>query len=323
LVRDQSAGTRELLNVRVAARETVSDGVVSLSLTAADGGGLPAWTPGSHVDLVLSESLVRQYSLCGDPGDGATWRLGVLREKNGRGGSAYIHDRVEPGDVLQASAPRNHFVLSPAPSYLFIAGGIGVTPLLPMAAAAEDAGADWRLFYGGRRRRTMAFLDEVARYGDRVVVLPEDEVGQLDLPSLLGRAEPDTLVYCCGPEPLLAAVEEEWRGRPSGNLRVERFRAAAPSAEPMEERSFEMVLTQTGVTVTVGPGESVLEAAEEAGAFVLYSCSEGTCGSCETPVLEGLPDHRDLVLSDQQRRTNDRMMICVSRCLSDRLVLDL
>ena len=299
--------------------EPLAEGVRGLTLRAADGGELPAWQPGAHVDLRLAPDLVRQYSLCGDPADRHRWQVAVLREPDGRGGSRHVHERLSPGTRLDADGPRNHFELVASPAYLFIAGGIGITPILPMIAAAEAAGARWRLLYGGRRRTSMAFLDGLAGYGDRVSVRPQDTGGLLDL-SPLDRPQPGTLVYCCGPEPLLAAVEARCAGWPAGALRVERFTAPALSGP---EHDFDVLLAGSGRTVRVLAGVSILKAVEEAGVPVLSSCQEGTCGTCETGVLDGEPDHRDAVLTDAERAVGDVMMICVSRCRGERLTLDL
>ncbi len=218
--------------------------------------------------------------------------------------------------------PRNNFPLVPSAEYLFVAGGIGITPILPMVHQAEMLGADWRLLYGGRRRDSMAFLDELSQYGDRVDVRPQDESGLLPLATLLGTPQPETLIYCCGPEPLLAAVEQRCAGWPRGSLHVERF-APRPQGEPARAEAFEVVLEQSGLTLTVPPDRSILSVVEEAGIGVLSSCAEGTCGTCETGVLGGVPDHRDSVLSEDERQAGDCMMICVSRARGDRLVLDL
>jgi ferredoxin-NADP reductase len=229
---------------------------------------------------------------------------------------------LQIGDIVRVRGPRNNFLLVESPRYLFIAGGIGITPILPMIVAAEAAGAEWQLVYGGRQRASMAFLDELAPYGDRVSIQPQDETGLLDLDSLLGTPLDDTLVYCCGPEPLLAAVEERCSPWPRQSLHVERF-SAKPLTEPVRTEAFEVVLAQSELTLTVPPDRSILDVVEEAGVGVLSSCAEGTCGTCETPVLEGEPDHRDSVLDDDEKQANDCMMICVSRSCSSRLVLDL
>ncbi|MER6786797.1 PDR/VanB family oxidoreductase [Streptomyces sp. NPDC000658] len=299
-------------------RESAADGVLALTLRHPLGEPLPAWEPGAHVDVVLGPGLERQYSLCGDPADRAAWRIAVLREADGRGGSAHVHEQVRQGDKIRVRGPRNHFALRPAPRYRFIAGGIGITPLLPMLAAAEAAGADWSLLYGGRTRASMAFTGELAVYGDRVTVAPQDEAGLLDLGPVLDALPEDALVYCCGPGPLLDAVEERC---PPGALRVERFQAKERPAAQEEE--FEVELAQSGRTLTVAPGVSVLDAVRAAGVEVLFSCTEGTCGTCETDVLDGTPDHRDSVLSAGEREAGETMMICVSRCRGKRLVLDL
>ncbi|MCQ8193094.1 PDR/VanB family oxidoreductase [Streptomyces rugosispiralis] len=310
----------------VARREEVASDVVALTLRHPAGRDLPAWEPGAHLDLVLDAGPTRQYSLCGDPADRASWRIAVLRAPAGRGGSAQVHDTLTEGSTVRVRGPRNHFALRPAARYLFIAGGIGITPLLPMTAAAEAAGADWRLLYGGRTRASMAFADQLAdRHGDKVRLVPQDEEGPLDLvPYLTAPADPGTLVYCCGPEPLLQVAEEACRDWPEGSLRTERFQPRTDDAGAESAgRAFELVLTRSGLTLTVEPERSVLRTVEAAGVPVLYSCEQGTCGTCETDVVEGEVDHHDSVLTDEERASGETMMICVSRCLGPRLVLDL
>ncbi|MBI0299710.1 oxidoreductase [Streptomyces sp. PRKS01-29] len=310
----------------VARREEVASDVVALTLRHPAGRGLPAWEPGAHLDLLLDAGLTRQYSLCGDPADRASWRIAVLRAPAGRGGSARVHDTLAEGGTVRVRGPRNHFALRPAARYLFIAGGIGITPLLPMTAAAEAAGADWRLLYGGRTRASMAFADRLtSAYGDKVRLVPQDEEGLLDLaPYLAAPAGPGTLVYCCGPEPLLRVAEEACRDWPEGSLRTERFQPRTDDAgAEADSRAFELVLTRSGLTLTVEPERSVLRTVEAAGVPVLYSCEEGTCGTCETDVVEGEVDHHDSVLTDEERASGETMMICVSRCRGPRLVLDL
>ncbi|GAA3019123.1 PDR/VanB family oxidoreductase [Streptosporangium longisporum] len=307
------------LDLRVATKTRVADGVVALTLEHPDGGRLPDWTPGAHVDLVLPGGLTRQYSLCGDRWDPRTYRIGVLREPDGRGGSAYVHDVLAEGDTVAIGGPRNNFPLVPSERYLFVAGGIGITPLLPMIHQAELLDADWHLLYGGRTRASMAFADELARHGDRVTLAPQDERGPLDLPE---RPEPGTRVYCCGPAGLLEAVERRAAHWPAGSLRTERFTAGNGST-PARDEPFEVVLRRSGVSVTVTPDRSVLQAINDAGVGVLSSCRQGLCGTCETGVLEGVPDHRDALLDDAERAAGDSMFVCVSRSRSDRLVLDL
>jgi len=308
----------------VASRTTAADGVLQLQLVDDSGRSLPPWTPGAHIDLVLRDDVVRQYSLCGDPTDESSFTVAVLREPESRGGSAFIHDDLAEGDRLMVRGPRNHFPLVSAPRYRFVAGGIGITPLLPMIAEAEASGADWSLSYGGRSRASMAYLDRLASYGDRVQVFPADECGPLDLPVILREPRPGTLVYVCGPEGLLGAVETFCSGHwPDGALHLERFAAKQTESPTGGERSFELVLAGSGITLEVPPDRSVFDVIQDSGVSVLGSCHEGICGTCEQAVLEGEVDHRDSVLNETERAANDAMMVCVSRCLSDRLVLDL
>lgn len=309
------------LDVVLDGRRPVAEDVVLLTLRRPDGGPFPSWEPGAHVDLVLAPGLVRQYSLCGDPADRSVLQVAVLRERDGRGGSEHVHRRLAEGDRLAVRGPRNHFPLVAADRYLFIAGGIGITPIVPMLAAADASGADWRLVYGGRTRAAMAFRADLERaYGDRVSVRPQDETGLLDLDALLAEPDERTAVYCCGPEPLLAAAEERCAAWPPGALHVERF---TPRDDTGPRESFEVELARSGRTLTVPPGKSILQVVEEAGVPVLSSCREGTCGTCETEVLGGEPDHRDSVLTDEERRSGEIMMICVSRARGARLTLDL
>ncbi|MEU9732824.1 PDR/VanB family oxidoreductase [Streptomyces sp. NPDC048002] len=299
-------------------RKSVADGVLELTLRDPGGEPLPEWTPGAHIDLLLAPGLERQYSLCGDPADRGSWRVAVLREPGGRGGSAFVHEELREGDRVGARGPRNHFPLRPAPRYRFVAGGIGITPILPMLAAAEAAGAEWTLLYGGRTRASMAYVEELRRYGDRVVLAPQDECGLLDVAGVFDGSGAGALVYCCGPGPLLDAVQAL---APAGVLHVERFRPEEQQGR--KDGEFEVVLARSGRSLTVPAGRSVLDTVRAAGVEVLYSCAEGTCGTCETDVVEGVPDHRDSVLGEAERAAGETMLICVSRCRGKRLVLDL
>jgi ferredoxin-NADP reductase len=307
----------------VQAADLVADGVVSLTLADPAGTALPGWTPGAHVDLILDENLTRQYSLCGSPSEPGSWRVGVLRSPDSRGGSERVHTALSIGTTVRVRGPRNHFPLVASPKYQFIAGGIGITPLLPMIAEAEASGAEWSLLYGGRSRSSMAFLDELAVYGDKVTLNPHDELGHLDLASVLGTPRPDTLVYCCGPEGLLAAVEGFCHDWPPGALHLERFAAKPTEEAEAPDSSFELVLERSGHTLQVPPDKSVLDVIRGAGVSVLASCLEGVCGTCETEVIDGDVDHRDSVLNDEEKASNEFMMVCVSRCKSARLTLDL
>ncbi|BDH56756.1 PDR/VanB family oxidoreductase [Tsukamurella sp. PLM1] len=314
----------ETLDLLVRQIRWESQHVVSLLLEQADGTSLPAWDPGAHIDLHLGSGLIRQYSLCGDPDDKTRYRVAVLREEAGHGGSRYVHESLRPGQSVPVAGPRNNFDLKDSPHYLFLAGGIGITPILAMVREAERRGADWELHYGGRSHESMAFLGELAEYGDRVHLVPQDTCGILDLGALLGEARPDTLVYACGPEGLLTAVEEQGTAWPDGAIQLERFKAAPREVgADAGDTEFRVVCEQSEVSVTVAPGMSIMESLEGVGIDVPNSCRDGICGSCETRVLCGTPDHRDSILSAAEQETGDTMMLCVSRSLSDELVLDI
>ncbi|MCB8908016.1 MULTISPECIES: PDR/VanB family oxidoreductase [unclassified Streptomyces] len=295
-----------------------AEGVLSVELAHPDGKPLPAWTPGAHVDVHVG-GRIRQYSLCGDPRDQGAYRIGVLDEPSSRGGSRFVHTQLRPGQSVTVSEPRNHFALEDAASYVFVAGGIGITPLLAMAREAARRGAEWRMVYGGRSRASMAFTTELALLDGEVTLVPQDELGHIDLDAVLTRLPDGALVYSCGPEPLLAAVEERC---PEGRLRLERF--AAPTVERTgDDEEFEVECRASGLTLRVDANTSILDAVENAGIGVDSSCRDGICGSCETRVLDGTPDHRDFLLSEAEQTAGATMMICVSRCASGRLVLDL
>ena len=321
LVHGEDETAVETLEVTVRETALIAEGCIGLVLQKSDGTELPEWAPGAHIDLILGDDLIRQYSLCGDPSDKLSWRLGILREPKSRGGSSYVHDQIRVGSTLRAGGPRNHFPLDPGERYLFVAGGIGITPILTMVHAADAAGAQWRLLYGGRSRTSMAFLDELEKFGDRVVIRPQDEYGLLDLAAFVGDADENTAVYCCGPEPLITAMENICAAE-SLPLHVERF-APKPITEAGPNEEFELVCAESGITLTVPANSTILAEVRKAGIEVLSSCSEGTCGTCEVDVLEGVPDHRDSVLTPEERKSGESMMICVSRCLGSRLVLDL
>ncbi len=319
---EKGAVSADVATLRVTAKRPVAEDVLTLELASPAGLRLRDWEPGAHIDLALPNGMTRQYSLCGDRWDPFTYRVGVLREQAGRGGSHYVHDELEVGDIVGVGGPRNNFPLVPSQQYLFIAGGIGITPLLPMVQQADMLGADWRLLYGGRRRASMAFLDELAPHGERVQVVPQDELGLLNLPAFLGEPHPGVRIYSCGPAPLLMAMEAACADWPPHALRTERFVGDEPGV-PVRQQPFDVELARTGRTVTVTPDQTVLEAVARVGVEVLSSCRQGVCGTCEVAVLAGEPDHRDALLDDRERQAGDCMFICVSRARSDRLVLDL
>lgn len=314
----RATAVRKLL---ITGRTEVAEGVVQLRL---EGNGLPPWSPGAHLDLVLPSGLVRQYSLCGDPEDTGAYTVATRLVADGRGGSREVHEQLQEGLEVEVRGPRNRFPLTEAPGYVFVVGGIGITPVLPMLRSLAASGAEWRLLYGGRSRASMPFLAEVEKLGvdgDRVTVVAQDEAGHPDVAGALAGLAPGTAVYCCGPEPLMAAATA---ALPEGcTLHLERFSAApggtAGSGEGSE--AFEVELRRSGRTVPVAAGQSVLAAVRAELPHVSYSCEQGFCGTCQQRVLEGEIDHRDELLTDDER--GDSMLICVSRCRGGRLVLDL
>ena len=306
--------------LRVQRMAWLADGVVEVVLADPSGAPLPDWQPGAHVVLRLADELSRQYSLCGDPAERGSWTIAVHRVPASRGGSSHVHDRLRVGSLLPVEGPVNNFPLVKADRYLMLAGGIGITPILAMTRSLRESGADFELVYCGRRASLMAYRDEIAGWGDDRVTLHADDEdgGPLDLRALL-EARPGALVYCCGPEGMIAAVEE---AAPDPSLvRVERFRAAPAAQDPGE--AFDVLIAGSGERIRVEPGESVLAALDRAGHRVPFSCREGICGTCETKVVCGEPDHRDSVLTPEERAENGSMMICVSRSRTPELVLDL
>ncbi|GAA3789066.1 PDR/VanB family oxidoreductase [Streptomyces coacervatus] len=298
------------LRLLVASRETVADGVVQLRLEGRD---LPRWEPGAHLDLVLPSGLVRQYSLCGDPEDTSSYTVATRLIEDGRGGSREVHEQVAEGMELEVRGPRNRFPLVDAPSYVFVVGGIGITPVLPMLRALPG-GTPWRLVYGGRTRASMPFLEEIEKLGgDRVTVVAEDEDGLPDLDGLLADTAEGAAVYCCGPEGLIAAMEARFP-----QVRLERF---TPHTSADGNGAFEVELRRSGRTLTVPADSTVLAAVRAELPNTAYSCEQGFCGTCQQRILEGEVEHRDELLTDAERA--DSMLICVSRARSERLVLDM
>ncbi|CRK56644.1 Vanillate O-demethylase oxidoreductase [Alloactinosynnema sp. L-07] len=293
--------------------------VVSFTLRRPDGGALPAWIPGAHLDVFLPSGIQRQYSLCGDPADRSCYRVAVRRIDGGGGGSVAMHSEVAEGDVLTFRGPRNAFTFIDVESYLLIAGGIGITPILPMVREAARRGADWTLVYTGRSRATMPFVAELdAIGGGRLELRPDDEYGPPEAAELVRRAKPGAAIYVCGPPALIDAARAVQPGlNPTGSLHSERF-----SAPPVVGgRPFDVHLARAGVTVTVGADESALAAIRRAVPAVRYSCQQGFCGSCKHRVLDGGVEHRDTKLRPAERETD--MLICVSRAAGDSLTLDL
>lgn len=320
-------------SMRLVVREVgvEADGVRSYRFEDQYERDLPAWEPGAHLEFVLPSGLTRHYSLCGALEDTAGYTIAVLDQPAGRGGSREFHDSVVAGSEIQVRGPRNHFPLVDAASYLFIAGGIGITPILPMARAVLAAGKSLRVLYGGRAAATMAFVDDVQSLDCDVKVVAEEMGGRLDIAAELEISPEGTRVYCCGPEPLLRAAEvacSEHRNIEA--FHYERFGAASRPADGLSGvaaggrlESFEIELAATGKVLVVGPGESILDRVLEVVPRWPWACREGFCGSCETRVLAGAPFHADVVLTPEERESNAVMMICVGGSCSERLALDI
>lgn len=303
-----------------------TDDVLLLRLVAANGQPLPGWSPGAHVDLECgSADRSRQYSLCSDPADCRAYEIAVLRDPDSRGGSAWIHQHLQVGDRLRLRGPRNHFRFDESGGRaIFVAGGIGITPIAAMARRARQHGMDYALHYSGGSRRRMALLAELqAEHGERLIVHASDEGQRLDLPALLATPCADTRIYACGPQRMLQALQDATAHWPEGALCVEHFQTAPPTLDPAREHAFEVELRDSGITLQVRADQTILSALQGANIDVQCDCTEGLCGSCETRVLGGDIDHRDLVLTRAERERQDRMMVCCSRARGERLVLEL
>lgn len=301
-------------NLRLVVREVrrEAEDVVSLRLAPSYERVLPRWQPGSHLDVLLPSGKRRQYSLCGDPADRTSYRIAVRRLPEGGGGSLEVHETLVEGTSVTVQGPRNAFPFLHRERYLFLAGGIGITPILPMVQAAERRGADWRLIYTGRSRASLPFLDELPAH--RVEIRADDEHGLPDCADLLAGAAPGAAVYCCGPAAMIDGVRAAFSPGGPSTLHYERF-APAPI---VGGRPFEVELAGSGKTITVPAGRSALDAIRDELPDVAYSCQQGFCGTCRVGVLAGEVDHR--ASSD---RGDDSMLICVSRARTDRLTLNL
>ncbi|CAN5534689.1 PDR/VanB family oxidoreductase [soil metagenome] len=309
-----------------------ADQIISLTVRDPAGARLPEWSPGAHLALTLPSGLVRQYSLCGALDDLYTYSVAVLKVRDGRGGSMEVHERLRVGDEIEVAGPRNNFVLEPAPHYLFLAGGIGITPIVAMMEAVSGrTSCTYRLLYGARSRAALAFGDRlVPTAAGAVELVAHDEAGLLDITEAMAGSPVGTHVYCCGPPAMLAAVQQISAGFPELVVHFERFTAeSSPEAQDGaptagDESAFLVELARTGVTVEVAQGQTALEAILVAAPGTPYSCESGFCGTCETKVLAGEVDHRDSLLTDVEQAANGTMMICVSRSKDGtKLTLDL
>ena len=321
-----TARTNDML-LRVRSVSYAAKDVIILEFVDPAGRDLPAWEPGSHLEIVLPSGLIRHYSLCGPADERGAYQVAVLRVADGRGGSAELHDTGLVGRELTVRGPRNRFhLVDDAPAYVLIAGGIGVTPLVSMARALAATGRPFRFVYGARSRDAFAFVEELRELaGPQLELVDEQAQGRPDIAGIVAQARDGAAIYCCGPEGLIRVVEvavEAERGRVT--LHVERF-AASGEGEAVREgdSAFELVLQRSGKTITVPGDRTALDMVHELIPDHPYSCLEGECGSCEVAVLEGEVEHRDQVLSEDERAANTSMMLCVSRARSARLVIDL
>ncbi|KAH6661818.1 cytochrome P450 [Plectosphaerella plurivora] len=318
---------RQDQEMNIAATEMATSDIMLLTLQPSNGNSLPKWTPGAHIDLAVGNLGHRQYSLCSDPSVRSTFQVAVLKEENGTGGSKHIHDTTVQGGKILIKGPRNNFAFKPGDrKTIFVAGGIGITPMKPMAALAAARGLDYQLVYLGKTRADMAFVEELAKtHGNRLNVWAADEHGgqRFDLASFFAAEDTSGLkVYSCGPEALLGGLEAVLSSAPPDTLRVERLANAAVAVDAKNE-SFEVVLGRSGKSLTVPKDRTLLDVINDAGAGMMSTCNKGLCGTCEVRVLEGVPEHRDAVLTPAERAEGTSIMACVSRCKGKRLVLDL
>lgn len=320
-------GESSLIRVRVHVATWEAEGVHSYELRDPAGGALPPFDAGAHIDLHLPNGMVRSYSLINPQDERHRYVIAVQKDRVSRGGSTWLHDTLRVGDMIAISAPRNNFPLAEdaAPS-LFIAGGIGITPLWCMIQRLVALGRPFALYYCVRTRREAAFCAALEALSDRpgakIVFNFDGEPGgtMLDIASVIAAAPSDAHLYCCGPLPMLDAFEAATESAPRARVHVEYFTA---KEAPAAEGGFTVVLAKTGRSFVIAPGKTILETLLDAGLDVASSCLEGVCGTCETKVLEGVPDHRDVVLTDAEREANKTMMICCSGSKTARLVLDL
>lgn len=313
------------LKAKVLRRHEEAEDIASYELVRADGGSLPPFSAGSHIDVHLPGGLVRQYSLCNDPHEASHYRIGVLRDPASRGGSVAMHEQVREGDVIDISVPRNHFALHGAPHTVLLAGGIGITPLLCMAQRLASTGASFELHACNRSLARSAFLEELRAFGERFHLHLDDggPTQKLDLPAVLSRAPAGSRIYVCGPAGFIDFVVStaKARGWPADRIHLEYF-GAAPQ-DTAGDRAFDVRIASTGKTYRIPADQPVTTALAAQGVDILVSCEQGVCGTCLTRVLEGECEHRDMYLTDEEKTRHDQFLPCCSRARSPLLVLDL
>jgi len=313
------------LDLRISRMEWAATDVLEVELRAPDGAALPAWAPGAHIDLALPNGLIRSYSLKGDPAQADRYVVGVGLDATSRGGSAYVHRTLRVGDILKVSAPLNNFPLEEGAAHsLLIAGGIGITPMVCMARRLAELGRACALHYAVRTADRAAFLDELQGMDIALHLHVDAEAGgPLDLAGIVAAAPPEAHLYCCGPAGMMQTFEAATEARPEDRVHVEYFTPRVTATDKGAETPFTVTLQRSGKTVEVRPGTSIVEALRAVGVAVDTSCEDGICGTCETRILAGTADHRDSVLTKKEQEAGRSMMICVSRCKGDTLVLDL
>jgi tetrachlorobenzoquinone reductase len=316
--------TTSPLTLRVQAIRYEAQRVVTVELMDVEGHLLPEYDPGAHIDLHLPNGIVRSYSLLGNPAHRDRYTVGILLDPTSRGGSRYVHQQLRVGTLLKIDGPRNHFTLDEdASNSVLIAGGIGITPIVCMARRLAEQGRQFSVLYCARSRAEAAFVAELSMLGGTVQFHFDDEQnGPPDLNAVLAAQPRDAHFYCCGPDPMLRAFESSCASLGYPHVHVERF-AADQCMSAAQDSEYSVTLARSGNELRVTTGTTLLDTLLAAGVDVDYSCREGICGSCETRVLDGIPDHRDSILSRSERESNTTMMICVSGCKSKRLVLDL
>lgn len=314
-----------MFDVRIADRRQAADGIIVLELVALDGAPLPPFEPGAHVDVEVAPDLIRQYSLCGDPARRDRYRLGILLDPGSRGGSTAIHRRFHVGEQVRIGLPRNNFPLATDAGAVLVGGGIGITPLLAMAHQLQALGLPFTLHYCARTRAKAAFLDELAAapYAASVRLHFDDgdPAQRLDPARDFPPASGGAHLYVCGPTGFMAWVlgAAATLGFPDGRVHKEYFGAEVDTSGG----AFEVVLQKSGRVVPVSAGQSIVAALGGVGIRVDVSCEQGVCGTCLCTVLDGIPDHRDSYLTDEEKAENDQMTLCCSRARSPQLVLDL
>lgn len=321
-VRPAAGDSVELIEVRLTAVRFAAEKTNFYEFRLPGGGPLPVAGPGAHIDLHLADGLVRQYSLVSTDPRPDCYCVGVKRDPRSRGGSTFVHDQLRVGDRLRISLPRNNFPLDEAAAHtVFVAGGIGITPIWSMIQRLDELGRTWQLHYSCRTRQEAVLLEALAARGQVVFNFDDENGGAfLDMGAIVGAAPTGTHFYCCGPAPMLASFEAAAARLPHEQVHVEHFSATQAAAT---DGGFTLALARSRLEFQVPPGRSILETLRDNGVDVNCSCEQGLCGVCETDVLAGVPDHRDSVLTDAERAAGKKMMICCSGSRTDRLVLDI